>query len=62
MRGFRNNYYLAAVNAPIYSPKPPKKPFMENSSSGMAGLFAGVGGLVYLALIILIIAGMWKLF
>ena len=32
---------------------------MENQSSG---IFAGIGGLLYLALIVLIVAGMWKLF
>jgi hypothetical protein len=32
---------------------------MENQSSG---LFAGIGGLLYLAIIVLVFAGMWKLF
>lgn len=32
---------------------------MENQA---AGIFAGVGGLVYLAIIVLVFAGMWKLF
>jgi hypothetical protein len=32
---------------------------MENQSYG---LFAGIGGLFYLAFIVLIVAGMWKLF
>ena len=32
---------------------------MENQSSG---IFAGIAGLVYLAVIVLVIAGMWKLF
>ena len=32
---------------------------MENQAAGM---FAGIGGLVYLAIIVLVVAGMWKLF
>ncbi|MCB2410060.1 DUF5684 domain-containing protein [Hymenobacter lucidus] len=33
---------------------------MEESTAG--GLFAGIGGLLYLAFIVLIFAGMWKMF
>lgn len=32
---------------------------MENQSAGM---FAGIGGLIYLAILVLVFAGMWKLF
>lgn len=32
---------------------------MENQSSG---IFAGIGGLLYLAIIVLVYAGLWKLF